>query len=340
MEQPEKMEHITFSIIVSIYNVEKFLEKCIDSVLNQTFTNYELILVDDGSPDSSGMICDEYEKKDKRIFVIHQKNSGRVAARLVGAEVAKGDYIVCLDGDDWLQSTYLEHFANIVSNYSPDVIVGGITEIFDDGREKQEPVNVRCRYGYYNRTAIQSDVFPELLVSKGGAEGFFPPVTGKAIRRNLFVEAIKLVDRKIFIGEDQCISKVCIARAESLYISEKSWYMYVQHNESCIHQKKARSTEYPMWIARHFEQTLDMSIFQQQVYNRCVLDLFCACITQFYGEKPAKSKQIIKKGLQNPYYRNAIKYSKFPFMSSGFFRKMIVKHRLYFLMRLYIRLHP
>ena len=89
-----------FSVIVPIYNVEKYLSRCIDSVLSQTFADFELILVDDGSPDNCPEICDKYVQKDHRIKVVHKENGGLVSARQAGVSIAKGDYIFNLDGDD------------------------------------------------------------------------------------------------------------------------------------------------------------------------------------------------------------------------------------------------
>ena len=88
------------SIIVPVYKVEKYIHKCVDSILNQTFTDYELILVDDGSPDNCGKICDEYAKKDSRVKVIHKKNGGQSSARNKGLDHAKGNYISFIDSDD------------------------------------------------------------------------------------------------------------------------------------------------------------------------------------------------------------------------------------------------
>ena len=96
------------SIIVPIYNVEKYLNRCVDSILNQTFTNFECILVDDGSPDRCPQICDEYAKKDKRIRVIHKPNGGLSDARNAGIEVAQGEYLSFIDSDDWIHPQMLE----------------------------------------------------------------------------------------------------------------------------------------------------------------------------------------------------------------------------------------
>ena len=104
------------SVIVPIYNVEKYLGPCIDSILAQTFKDFELILVDDGSPDRCGKICDEYERVDKRIRVIHQENSGLSAARNVGLDVMVGKYVTFIDSDDLVDKRFLEELYDNLQN--------------------------------------------------------------------------------------------------------------------------------------------------------------------------------------------------------------------------------
>ena len=106
------MEKVT--LIVAIYKSENFLRKLIDTIINQTWTNLEIILVDDGSPDKSGDICDEYAKRDCRIVVIHKKNGGTCSARNEGLKIATGDYIAIIDGDDWLENDFVEYLMNLV----------------------------------------------------------------------------------------------------------------------------------------------------------------------------------------------------------------------------------
>ncbi|MBR5804068.1 MAG: glycosyltransferase [Bacteroidaceae bacterium] len=105
------------SIIVPVYKVEKYLSECIDSILSQTFTNYELILIDDGSPDRCGIICDDYARKDNRIRVIHQKNGGLSAARNAGLDVAQGEYIAFVDSDDFIAHDYFDQAMQVCANY-------------------------------------------------------------------------------------------------------------------------------------------------------------------------------------------------------------------------------
>lgn len=96
------------SIIIPVYNAEHYLSRCLDSVLAQTYKNLEILLIDDGSIDTSGKICDEYATKDKRIIVIHKENGGLVSARQAGTKIAQGKYIVPVDGDDWVNTALLD----------------------------------------------------------------------------------------------------------------------------------------------------------------------------------------------------------------------------------------
>ncbi len=140
----------TVSIIVPVYNVEKYIEKCIDSILNQTYKDFELILVDDGSTDNSGVICDEYAKKDNRIKVIHKVNGGVSHARNMGLEVALGKYVVFCDSDDYVSSQYLNDLicANAIKNDS--LVVSDIFEFTEDIDTKA------CESSYENSYRIIS----------------------------------------------------------------------------------------------------------------------------------------------------------------------------------------
>ena len=110
MEKEELMQkkNPLISVIVPVYKVEQFIHRCVDSILNQTYTNLEIILVDDGSPDRCGEICDEYAEKDSRIRVIHQKNGGPSAARNAGLDICTGEYIAFVDSDDYIEPDMLQ----------------------------------------------------------------------------------------------------------------------------------------------------------------------------------------------------------------------------------------
>lgn len=120
MERVFRMNDL-ITVIVPIYNVEKYLNRCVDSIINQTYTNLEIILVDDGSPDNCGKICDEYAKKDNRIKVIHKENGGLSDARNAGIKVADGKYIGFVDSDDWINPKMYEELYSTLLKYDADI---------------------------------------------------------------------------------------------------------------------------------------------------------------------------------------------------------------------------
>ncbi len=123
-----------FSIIIPIYNVEKYLQQCIDSVLAQTFTDYEVILVDDGSPDACPQICDNYVQQDHRVMVIHQKNAGLSCARNSGINIARGEYVICIDSDDYLSDDDILLKINEKTSNNVDVILYGFQKFFESNK--------------------------------------------------------------------------------------------------------------------------------------------------------------------------------------------------------------
>ena len=126
------------SIIVPVYNVEKYIRRCLDSIAGQTFTDWECICVDDGTPDTSGKICDEYMTKDVRFRVIHQENAGVSVARNIGLDAAKGDWIVFVDGDDWVSITMLQDLYDKALENDVDVVLGGY--YLTDGNQEYDTI--------------------------------------------------------------------------------------------------------------------------------------------------------------------------------------------------------
>lgn len=125
------MDKAKISVIIPVYKVEQYLRNCIESVINQTYTNWELIMVDDGSPDNCPKICDEYAKTDERIKVIHQKNSGQACARNAAIKMATGEYVLCLDGDDYYAGTDVLQSINQNTLDNPDVVIFGYKKLFE-----------------------------------------------------------------------------------------------------------------------------------------------------------------------------------------------------------------
>ena len=151
----------TISVIVPVYNSEKYLKRCIDSILNQTYKAIELILVDDGSPDNCGKICDEYAKKDKRVRVIHKTNAGVSAARNSGLEIASGNYATFVDSDDYIEPEMYGNMMEKVHQYNCDVVMCDCIKDFTD---HSEIYTHDIRAGFYDKEQLVNEYYPHLLM--------------------------------------------------------------------------------------------------------------------------------------------------------------------------------
>jgi len=155
------------SIIVPIYKVEKYLRKCIDSILNQTMTEFELILINDGSPDRCGEICDVYAKKDTRIKVIHKKNGGLADARNAGLEIAEGDYVGFVDSDDWIEKDMYEILYNICVQHECDIASCSCTTHYSNKIKKSEghPLTIHDTKKAM-KTMLEGELYNEIVCNK------------------------------------------------------------------------------------------------------------------------------------------------------------------------------
>lgn len=193
------------SIIVPVYKVEKYLPRCIDSILAQTFGDFELILIDDGSPDGCGRICDEYARKDKRIVVIHQKNMGVSAARNAGLDIARGRYIGFVDSDDWIEPQMYEVMMREARASAKDIIACGI-----------------CYYGYDDNRIMGYDLSTtENYSSIQAQEDLFakPSKIGGCIWNKLYKQEIAILekfDTGIRDGEDRHYLIRCYSRSNGV----------------------------------------------------------------------------------------------------------------------------
>lgn len=218
------------SIIVPVYNVEKYLNKCIESIINQTYRNIEIILVDDGSPDKCPEICDSYVQKDGRIKVIHKKNEGLINARKSGLEIARGEYIGFVDGDDWIGPEMYELFAKQIEKYSPDMVLSDF--YYDNGKELSNSEQLFDRE-YYNKEDLKKFIYPKMLFSGTYYKfGVNPCCWSKIYKKELIKKNLPLVDGRIKMGEDAAFTYPCLIDAQSVATIKKPCYHYIFNPES------------------------------------------------------------------------------------------------------------
>lgn len=229
------------SVIVPVYNVEKYLRKCVDSILNQTYADFELLLVDDGSTDGCPQICDEYAASDSRVRVIHKTNGGLISARNEGILAARGDYVCILDGDDWALENMLQFIHDTVSRLPelPDMVLFAAHNVYADHME--DTLN-NVPEGYYNRNRLEEEIFPYLIMDTrtGLHPGRIQAHTwDKAFRRELLA-AHYTREERIRVFTDVPMTYECMLHCRNMYICNEPLYMYNKTNEDSI---RARSRE-------------------------------------------------------------------------------------------------
>jgi len=216
---------IKIGVVVPVYNVEEYLSECIESIINQTYKNLEIILVNDGSTDESGCICDKYAGLDKRIKVIHQKNLGPAYARYKGVCSAESDYITFVDADDWLDIQTYESVAKYLED-DVDMVAFGIIRYQKDGFKIYEK-NVIDADNYHHQT-IEEKIFPTMLWDANlHACGIDSSLCSKVAKKYLWLEQLeKVKDLQIHYGEDVAVIYPMIRNMYHVVIMDQCFYYH------------------------------------------------------------------------------------------------------------------
>lgn len=230
----ERIIMAKISVIVPVYKAEKVLKKCVDSILAQTYTDLEVILVDDGSPDHSGVMCDQYAKRDSRVKAIHKKNGGVSSARNQGLDVATGDYCTFVDSDDYIDSMMYQSMMEIVDQYDCDVVMCDCVKEFGD---KSEVYTHEIRPGYYSREQLEKEYFPHLLIMPNVE---YPPTISNWLilfkNKMLHKDTVIQYEEGIRFSEDLLFGAELMYRAQSFYYMKGSYfYHYWMNPESATH---------------------------------------------------------------------------------------------------------
>lgn len=209
------------SVIVPVYNVEKYLDKCINSIINQTYQNLEIILVDDGSTDNSGILCDAFCNKDGRVQVIHQKNGGLSSARNTGIDHSNGNYLTFVDSDDWIDPTMIERLYSRIKEDHSQIS-------FCDFKYVDEQGNISYDgHGKVNKVLDEYQFWQDVYTTKNTV--CYIVSWGKLIQRSVFENGIRFEEGKIH--EDEFIIHRLLQNRKISFLSEHL-YMYYQRNDS------------------------------------------------------------------------------------------------------------
>lgn len=220
------------SIIVPIYNSIKYLSFCLDSIVNQSMRDIEIILVDDGSTDGSEKICDEFADRDKRVKVIHKENGGLVNARKVGLNASNGEFIGFVDSDDWIEPDMYEKLYNAMVQETVDVVMCGRAEEFTNYSKK---VYQGIPEGRYEGESLLKEVFPQMLVNESFFEwGLFPSFWDKLFKKECLSDYLLKVDERIVMGEDAACVYPCLLHSKSIFVIHECLYHYRQSSSSMV----------------------------------------------------------------------------------------------------------
>lgn len=215
---------IEVSVVVPIYNAGKKLEKCIKSILNQTFTNFELILVNDGSTDNSINICKKYELKDNRVRVIDKKNEGSIATRNRGVMEASGDYIMFVDADDYIATTAIEKLYIDAKDKNLDIIVCNTYKVLGD-RAIIKQIN-NSHYFKNDKIYEGNDIKDKLAEAYLHGHPFPASIHSKLYKRELLLSSGKYLDRIKFLGDDMYYNLEMFLKAKKVKVIREPLYYY------------------------------------------------------------------------------------------------------------------
>ena len=242
------------TVIIPVYNTEKYLEKCLNSVIGQSFRDIEIVCVNDGSTDNSLDIMKKYAMKDSRIRVVTKENGGLVAARKTGLLASTGDYIAFLDSDDWLDADTYENVVLSMQEREFDLVCFNL--FMDRGTASQEITSTICS-GIYNRTEIMSEIVPRMRWDfTEGRTGVIAPVVCKLFKKSMLIRSMEQMDDQITLCEDAAITYPYVLRAQTIFITHLNGYHYVQREGSMWHSYNVTSYEKMLRYQNYMTQEL------------------------------------------------------------------------------------
>lgn len=278
------------SVIVPVYGVEKYLKRCVDSILSQTYKNIEVILVDDGSPDNCPKLCDKYETADCRVRVIHKRNGGLSSARNAGLAIATGDYVGYVDSDDWIMADMYEYLLNILEAHNADIAQINLqqkTEFDFKTKETEEEIE-----GFKGKDILQ------YYMTTTTTTGSY------SVCRCLFKRGClnNLKFREGKINEDIDFKYIALSRADSFVVSNQVKYFYFQGNEPTNSSGGLKKKDFDLYDAADelYKLTKDeiygtIAKLGKVKKSRTAFSLLCKIAYFGIADKSINKKQIVKK---------------------------------------------
>lgn len=294
------------SIIVPVYKVEKYIYQCVDNLMQQTLKDIEIILVDDGSPDSCPVICDQYAKKDERIKVIHKKNEGVSAARNDGLKVAKGEYVIFCDSDDWMEKDGCEKLYSAAIGYNADIAIGDVYMAYESGERKNihfYSKEFNTKDSAFIKEMIQGDIYRTYAPcppKEGYAFGYGGP-WNKLVKRALLTQNNIHFDVRVKgVFDDILYTAHILAAASKISYVRLPVYNYRIIESSITHSYKPNVLEinraiFDSWI-EFFNEQNGAKTYQSAFYA-CVLRRIEESIRLYFvnGKNPRAKRELVEE---------------------------------------------
>ena len=265
---------LAISVVVPVYNVEKYLRKCVDSIIEQDFEDYEIVLVDDGSPDACGSICDQYASDNKNVVVVHKPNGGLSDARNAGVQNASGEYIVFVDSDDYVDRDYLSTLWHLHEQHGAEITFSAAIKETEGQTKRAEPDGIKTES--LSRTEAQAMILNGEVIGTSAC--------GKLIKREI-CEKHPFPKGKLM--EDLLTVYYMLEEVDSVSITTKGTYHYVQHGNSILHNKYGygQSDEF-IGIAEHYIRIAPTKEVRNAAYTRLIY--ICGIMVKGAKEKERK----------------------------------------------------
>lgn len=335
------MSNPFLSVIVPVYNVEPYLTQCLDSILAQTFTDFEVILVDDGSTDGSGALCDSYAAKDTRFRCLHKENGGLVSARQAGFRQVKGDYVTFVDSDDWTHPAMYQRMCAAAKDTGADAVCCNYTAVTPKG-------DLHCdsafQSGLYEKTKLETQVYPRMIYSGTYfTYGIAPNLWNKIFRRELLERNLYHVPLSVKVGEDALVSYICLLEASSIYFCGEYFYYYRSSSSSLTHNMDEKRLPENRTLFGTLLNTIDLSRYP---YMERQLDIYFVyqCLLTFvpvFSHMTGSRRDIRPRFLDecaHPPVRKAFRAVRIRDIN-GLHNKLYaycIRHRLYGLFRFFL----
>lgn len=225
---------VSLSIIVTVYNCEQYLKRCFDSLIKQTYAEFEIVIVDDGSTDDSASICDEFAAERANVRVIHKPNGGTVSARKTGIVHANGTVVGFIDGDDWVDPDFCERLLHpFRENDAVDVVSSGLMFEYVSAKEKDYVLIDGAAAGFYTARELEQKILPKWICDP--SQDSFTITTSiccKMVRRSVAMAAMSAMDEALTFGEDGAYVLAVLVEAQGIYVLDQAYYHYEQHADS------------------------------------------------------------------------------------------------------------